>query len=95
MLHWLRHYVAALPQMPPTLSSEEKLERFLTDMAVQRDMERIDGARCIRKTPLRSKGGTPTSGASRRFPLPLGTGGRSAQEKRFLVRRFQTAPPPG
>jgi len=33
-LHGLRHYIAALGQMPPFLSSEQKLERFLTDLAL-------------------------------------------------------------
>jgi len=32
-LFWLRRYMTALPQMPPGLSSEKKLEQFLTDLA--------------------------------------------------------------
>ncbi len=37
-VHWLRHYLAALAEMPHTLSSEQKLERFLTELALQRDV---------------------------------------------------------
>ena len=33
---WLRRYMAALVQMPPELTSEQKLERFLTDLALRR-----------------------------------------------------------
>ena len=29
-VHWLRRYMAALADMPPTLSREQKLEHFLT-----------------------------------------------------------------
>ena len=29
-LHWLRHYIAALRELPRSLTSEQKLERFLT-----------------------------------------------------------------
>ena len=29
-LHWLRHYMAALQEMPQSLTSEQKLARFLT-----------------------------------------------------------------
>jgi hypothetical protein len=32
-VHWLRHYVIALQTMPDSLPSEQKLERFLTDLA--------------------------------------------------------------
>lgn len=35
---WLRRYMAALPEMPRDLSSEKKLEKFLTDMALHRDV---------------------------------------------------------
>ncbi len=35
---WLRRYMRALPEMPRDLSSEKKLEKFLTDMARQRDV---------------------------------------------------------
>ena len=35
---WLRRYMMASPEMPGELSSEKKLERFLTDMARQRDV---------------------------------------------------------
>ena len=37
-LHWLRHYMAALGEMPGHLSSEQKLERFLTDLAVKKNV---------------------------------------------------------
>ena len=36
-VHWLRRYMAALPRMPH-LSSEQKLERFLTELALKRDV---------------------------------------------------------
>jgi len=35
---WLRRYMTALPQMPEGLSSEKKLEQFLTDLARHRDV---------------------------------------------------------
>ena len=35
-LRWLRHYIVALGQMPTFLSSEQKLERFLTDLALRK-----------------------------------------------------------
>lgn len=31
--HWLKRYIAALSQMPATLTSEQKIERFLTELA--------------------------------------------------------------
>jgi site-specific recombinase XerD len=34
-ISWLRRYMAALPKMPNGLSSEQKIERFLTDLAYQ------------------------------------------------------------
>jgi integrase len=37
-VHWLRHYMGALQTMPATLTSEQKLERFLTQLAVQRNV---------------------------------------------------------
>ena len=37
-IQWLRCYVKALRQMPPGLSSEKKLETFLTDLARERDV---------------------------------------------------------
>ena len=37
-IHWLRHYILALRQMPETLSSEQKLERFLTHLACRRNV---------------------------------------------------------
>ena len=37
-IHWLRHYVSALHGLPDSLSSEQKLERFLTDLARHRDL---------------------------------------------------------
>lgn len=36
-LHWMGRYVTALFQMPPALASEQKVERFLTELA-QRDV---------------------------------------------------------
>lgn len=33
---WLRRYMAAIQQMPAALPSEQKLERFLTDLALRR-----------------------------------------------------------
>ncbi len=35
---WLRRYMTVLPGMPRDLSSEKKLEKFLTEMALQRDV---------------------------------------------------------
>ncbi len=35
---WLRRYMTALRQMPAGLSSEKKLEQFLTDLACHRDV---------------------------------------------------------
>jgi len=32
-VHWLRRYISALQGTPPTLTSEQKLERFLTQLA--------------------------------------------------------------
>ena len=37
-LHWLRHYIAAIKSMPPLLASEQKVERFLTDLALKRNV---------------------------------------------------------
>lgn len=37
-LGWLRRYMAALWQMPPHLASEQKLERFLTELALQQNV---------------------------------------------------------
>ena len=37
-VYWLRHYVTALNALPGSLSSEQKLERFLTDLARHRDL---------------------------------------------------------
>ena len=35
---WLRRYMQALLKMPEGLSSEKKVERFLTDLARNRDI---------------------------------------------------------
>lgn len=35
---WLRRFMKALCRMPPQLSSEKKVEKFLTDLAVERDV---------------------------------------------------------
>lgn len=37
-LYWLRHYIAAVKSMPPELASEQKMERFLTELAVKRNV---------------------------------------------------------
>src|SRR5436189_5562092 len=37
-LHWLRHYIVALGQVATFLSSEQKLERFLTDLALRKNV---------------------------------------------------------
>ena len=37
-LHWLRHYICAVKSMPQDLSSELKLERFLTDLALKKNV---------------------------------------------------------
>jgi hypothetical protein len=37
-VYWLRHYLAALRGMPPALSSEQELKRFLTELALNRDV---------------------------------------------------------
>jgi integron integrase len=36
--HWLRRYIRAVTHMPGGLTSEQKLERFLTDLAIKRDV---------------------------------------------------------
>jgi Phage integrase, N-terminal SAM-like domain len=43
-IQWLRRYVKALRQMPPGLSSEKKLETFLTDLARERDVSASTGS---------------------------------------------------
>jgi hypothetical protein len=35
---WQRHFMGALPQMPPDLSSARKVERFLTSLALKRQV---------------------------------------------------------
>ena len=37
-VHGLRHYMAAPREMPPALSNERKLERFLTELALKGDV---------------------------------------------------------
>ncbi len=37
-VYWLRQYILAVCQMPETFSSEQKLERFLTNLAVRRNI---------------------------------------------------------
>ena len=37
-LNWLLRYMEAVRQMPGVSSSEGKLERFLTDLALRRDV---------------------------------------------------------
>lgn len=36
--YWLRRYIAAVTRMAPTLSSRQKLEQFLTDLACKNDV---------------------------------------------------------
>ena|SRR6266550_342832 len=35
-LSWLRRYIAAIREMPPVIASEQKLELFLTELALSR-----------------------------------------------------------
>ena len=37
-VQWLRRYMAAIRHLPNTLTSEQKLERFLTQLARQHDV---------------------------------------------------------
>jgi hypothetical protein len=37
-VYWLRRYMAALPGYPATLTSEKKVERFLSDLVRHRDI---------------------------------------------------------
>src|SRR5213592_3542729 len=37
-LRWLRHHIVAMDQMPKFRSSEQKLERFLTDPALRKNV---------------------------------------------------------
>ena len=37
-LHWLRHYLVALGEMPQTLTSEQKLERFLAELTLKKNV---------------------------------------------------------
>lgn len=37
-LHWLRHYMFALRSMPKELPSEQKMERFLTELALKKNV---------------------------------------------------------
>lgn len=37
-VHWLRHFIGALSQMPRDLPSEQKVERFLTSLALKRQV---------------------------------------------------------
>jgi hypothetical protein len=37
-VYWLRRYMAALQRMPESLTSEQKLERFLTHLAVKQNV---------------------------------------------------------
>ena len=61
---WLRRYVTALRQIPEGLSSESKLERFLTDLTRHRDLSAVQGPKRWRgmgpnRTPPGRKGGLP------------------------------------
>lgn len=37
-MHWLGHYMRALRHMPVSLTSEQKMERFLSDLAIKKDI---------------------------------------------------------
>ena len=37
-VYWLRRYMAALPRFPATMTSEKKVERFLSDLVHHRDI---------------------------------------------------------
>ncbi|MGA1237744.1 MAG: phage integrase N-terminal SAM-like domain-containing protein [Limisphaerales bacterium] len=37
-VYWLRRYMAALPRYPATMTSEQKVERFLSDLVRYRDI---------------------------------------------------------
>lgn len=37
-LHWLRHFMTALEEMPRTLTSEQKLEHFLTELVLKKNV---------------------------------------------------------
>jgi integron integrase len=37
-LHWLRHYMTALKSFPAQLASEQKVERFLTELALTKNV---------------------------------------------------------
>lgn len=37
-LNWLRRYIQAIRQLPNELPREKKLERFLTELALERDV---------------------------------------------------------
>ena len=55
-VYWLRHYVTALKAMPSSLSSEQKLENFLTHLARDRDLSastQNQAFNAIATTPLR------------------------------------------
>lgn len=46
-VHWPRHYTAWLSEMPQTLSIEQKLERFLTELALKRDVAALHALRPV------------------------------------------------
>ncbi len=37
-LHWLNRYICSLRHLPPELSSEQKMERFLTELALRQNV---------------------------------------------------------
>ena len=37
-VYWLRRYMASLPRFPATMTSEKKVERFLSDLVRHRDI---------------------------------------------------------
>jgi hypothetical protein len=64
-LHWLRHGIAALSEMPQTLSSEQKLERFMSVPVLKRDAAASAQCRALNALAFAFR-------AVRRKPLPHG-----------------------
>ena len=52
-VYWLRRYIAALPRYPATMTSEKKVERFLSDLVRHRDISASSYAACWRFWRLR------------------------------------------
>ena len=66
---WLRRYLTALREMPEGLSSQKKLEQFLTDLARRRDVSAStqNQALVLRRNPAGSSG-APIAPSSRNPP---------------------------